>query len=156
MSVNANAALIVGGPAKLYHTAVSDANYLGSTTGGIKRDFNQTVNEKRCDQVSGAIGFIEGEMTAKVTGTFAETTGLDAIEGGGGLGIGLNDVQVFVAVGEGPSGTERTTTFHKGLLVKTSEVENKLGGQSGYPFTIMLAVDLTKPEGEEYYSHVDA
>ncbi len=43
---NYNALKIIGGPCKVYHTAVSDLNYLGSTNGPVKPEISEEFTKK--------------------------------------------------------------------------------------------------------------
>jgi hypothetical protein len=145
-------------PADVYFDPSSTNVFLGATKGATTISAQSEHTGIQVEQAVGDIGFLLTNQSCEVKGVLAEQTlsNLQKLLGSGtGTGFGSNKAESTVEIalkGRGPSDTERTITFHKVQIATGTEVTNAKGEVTGYPFTFKCVKDLTKSDGDQFFS----
>jgi len=152
---------IVIGPADIYYDDTVDV-YLGSTIGETKIETKREYDPLEVEQVIGPIGQVLKNETCTITGTLAEATlaNLEKVLGNGSTaGFGSNSGVAghsWQIKTNGPAGTTRTFTIHKGVISTGTSISLKKGEVSGVPFEMICYKDTSQTDGVQFFTVADA
>ena len=147
-----------------------DTVSVGSTHGGVTAEKNQTVFEKKVDQVRDAIALYPTDTKVTVKTNIAEAT-LENLKNIWNESVTINSsgtartLQVGIPTsltehalvfnGKSPEGYNRTYSLYKAVSVNASQHAITKDGMVVFPVEFRIVPDLTKAAGQEYGTIVD-
>lgn len=150
---------IFDGPTEIY----VDNVFLGATVGGVELSLNTEYGEQTADQTPLLLGSYIKSCRGMLKFDL-EDLGLSnmqlifanpgvAVGGGNKAIIGTKEVKF---VGHGPNNSTRTYTVWNARFHGNTTGKHNLGESVTYGVELIMEADQTKPDGQHYFSIVDA
>lgn len=150
--------ILTNAPADIF---ISPNTFLGSTQGDTEINPERTFEGVQCEQMIGDIDQMLTDEKLSISGTLLEATIANlkyALDSGTGSGFGSSNAteRTFLIKSKGIDGSTRTISVWKGIIGTGTKYVPKKGKEVLVPFKIICSKDVTKTDGQKYFSIAEA